>query len=199
MKRIVLASGNPDKLSELRYFLKDLDIEIIPVSDLLPGWSIEETGSTLEENALLKARDVASRTQLPAIADDTGLFVDVLGGAPGIYAARFAGYDCSYKSNVNKLLRTMLCEENRKAFFRTSAVLVSSGVELSVTGEIAGVIIREPDGNEGFGYDPVFLPDELDHTFARCTPEEKHSISHRARAMMKLRNKLSQTAEFNSS
>ena len=190
MKRIVLASGNPDKLRELRYFLQDLEIEIIPVFDLLPDWSVEETGITLEENAYIKARDVAEKTQLPAIADDTGLFVDILGGAPGIYAARFAGSDCSYESNVNKLLQTMLCEENRRAAFRTSAVFVSPGMEFSVNGEITGRIIEEPDGNEGFGYDPVFLPDGLDHTFARCTHEEKHSISHRALAMQKLRQML---------
>jgi XTP/dITP diphosphohydrolase len=190
MKRVVLASANPDKLSELRYFLRNLEIEVISVSDLLPDWSIEETGATLEENAYLKARDVAEKTQLPAIADDTGLFVDVLGGAPGIYASRFAGPDCSYENNINKLLQTMLCEENRRASFRTSAVLVSTGMEFSVTGEVAGMIIEKPDGKEGFGYDPVFLPDDLDRTFARCSPEEKHRISHRARAMLKLREML---------
>ncbi|RKZ08022.1 non-canonical purine NTP pyrophosphatase, RdgB/HAM1 family [Candidatus Fermentibacteria bacterium] len=190
MKRIVLASGNPDKLSELRYLLRDLEIEIIPVRDLIPEWSVEETGSSLEENAFLKARDAAEKTSLPAIADDTGLFVDVLGGAPGIYAARFAGIDCSYDNNIKKLLRTMLCEENRKAAFITSAVLVSPEVELSVLGEITGTIIEEPDGEDGFGYDPIFLPDELDRTFARCSAEEKHRISHRARAMRKLRERL---------
>ena len=190
MKRIVLASGNPDKLRELRYLLRDLQVEVIPVCDLIPDWSIEETGTSLEENAFIKARDAAERTHLPAIGDDTGLYVDVLGGAPGIYAARFAGLDCSYENNISKLLRTMLCEENRRAAFRTSAVLVSPEVEFSVTGEITGVIVEEPDGEDGFGYDPVFLPDELDHTFARCTAEEKHRISHRARAMRKLREKL---------
>ncbi len=190
MKRIVLASGNPDKLRELRYLLKDLQVEIIPVGDLIPNWYVEETGVTLEENAYIKARDVAEKTHLPVIADDTGLFVDVLGGAPGVYAARFAGFDCSYENNVSKLLRTMLCEENRRAAFRTSAVLVSPEMEFSVTGEIAGVITEEPDGEDGFGYDPVFLPDELDHTFARCSPEDKHRISHRARAIAKLREKL---------
>ena len=188
MKRIVLASGNQDKLRELRYLLRDLQIEIIPIREIIPDWSIEETGISLEENAFIKARDAAERTRMPAIADDTGLFVDVLGGAPGIYAARFAGINCSYENNIKKLLRTMLCEENRKAAFRTSAVLVSPDAEFSVTGEITGVIIDEPDGEEGFGYDPVFLPDELDHTFARCSPEIKHRISHRARAIGKLRD-----------
>jgi XTP/dITP diphosphohydrolase len=190
MKRIVLASGNPDKLEELRYLLKGLDIEIIPVLDLIPDWSIEETGITLEENAFIKARDVAKRTQLPAIADDTGLFVDVLGGAPGIYAARFAGIECTYEKNVSKLLRTMLCEENRNASFITAAVLVSPGMEFSVIGEVKGVIQEQPDGDGGFGYDPIFLPDDIEHTFARCTSEEKNRISHRARAMQKLRDRL---------
>jgi len=190
MKRIVLASGNPDKLAELQYMLADIKIEIVSVTDLIPDWSIEETGATLEENAYLKARDVAAKTGLPAIGDDTGLFVDVLGGAPGIYAARFAGNACSYKCNVTKLLGTMLCEDNRKASFITSAVFVSSEKEFSVTGKINGIITREPDGDSGFGYDPIFQPDDLDHTFARCSPEEKHRISHRSRAMLKLRNKL---------
>jgi len=190
MKRIVIASGNPDKLREFRYLFRDIPVDIIPVRDLIPGWSVEETGTSLEENAFLKARDASEKTHMPAIADDTGLFVDVLGGAPGVYAARFAGIDCSYENNINKLLRTMLCEENRKAAFRTSAVLVSQDIEFSVMGEITGVIVEEPDGEDGFGYDPIFLPDELDRTFARCAPEEKHRISHRARAMLKLREKL---------
>ncbi len=190
MNRIVLASGNQDKLRELRYFLEDLDIEIVSVCDIIHDWSVEETGITLEENAFIKARDAAEKTRLPAIGDDTGLFVDILGGAPGIYAARFAGYDCSYECNVNKLLRTMLCEDNRSAAFRTSAVLVSPSMEFSVSGEITGEIVREPDGDEGFGYDPIFLPHGLSHTFARCSQEEKHRVSHRARAMQKLREKI---------
>ncbi len=190
MKRIVIASGNPDKLREFQYLFRDMQVEIIPVRDLVPDWSVEETGTSLEENAFLKARDASEKTHLPAIADDTGLFVDVLGGAPGVYAARFAGTDCSYENNINKLLKTMLCEENRKAAFRTSAVLVSQDIEFSVMGEIKGVIVEKPDGEDGFGYDPVFLPDELDRTFARCSPEEKHRVSHRARAITKLREKI---------
>ncbi|OPL18589.1 MAG: hypothetical protein AVO35_04455 [Candidatus Aegiribacteria sp. MLS_C] len=188
--RIVLASGNPDKLRELRNLLMDLDMEVIPAGDMIPSWSVEETGSTLEENAFLKARHAAVRTGLPAVAEDTGLFVDILGGAPGIYAARFAGFDCTYENNINKLLRTMLCETNRRACFRTAAVFVSPDMEFSVQGEIIGRILESPDGEGGFGYDPVFLPDGLDHTFARCTQEEKNRISHRARALMELRERL---------
>lgn len=188
--RVVLASGNPDKLRELRHLLVDLDMEVVPAGELIPGWSVEETGSTLEENAFLKARDIAERTGLPAVADDTGLFVDILGGAPGIYAARFAGFDCTYENNISKLLSTMLCERNRQACFRTAAVFVSPGLEFSVLGEIRGSILENPDGEGGFGYDPVFLPEGLDHTFARCTQEEKNRISHRARALMGLRERL---------
>jgi XTP/dITP diphosphohydrolase len=190
MMRVVLASGNPDKLRELRALLQEMDIEIVPIHELLPDWHVEETGITLEENAYLKARDAFERTGLPAIADDTGLFVDILGGAPGIFAARFAGFDCTYENNIQKLLRTMLCETNRNASFRTSAVFVSPNEEFAVTGEIRGVILEEPDGTEGFGYDPIFLPDGLDHSFARCTSAEKNSISHRADALNKLRTKL---------
>ena len=191
MNKLVLASGNPDKLRELRSLLEDLPFEVISISEILPDWSIEETGITLEENALLKARDAAERTGVASIADDTGLFVDVLGGAPGIYAARFAGSDCSYGDNVRKLLRTMLYETNRKASFRTAAAFVSpSGEELCEMGEVEGIIMEKADGEGGFGYDPVFLPNELDKTFARCSPEEKHLISHRARALKRLIEKL---------
>lgn len=190
MNRVVLASGNPDKLKELRWLLRDLDLEIVPVGDIIPDWYVEENGATLEENAYLKARDVMLRTGLPAVADDTGLFVDILGGAPGVYAARFAGFDCTYENNVNKLLRTMLCERNRKASFKTAAVFVSPDREFSVIGEIRGAILEEPDGDGGFGYDPVFRPDGLDHSFARCTEEEKNRISHRALAMENLRRRL---------
>ncbi|MBN2586067.1 MAG: RdgB/HAM1 family non-canonical purine NTP pyrophosphatase [Candidatus Fermentibacteraceae bacterium] len=190
MNRIILASGNPDKLEELRWLLGGLEVEVVPVRGIIPDWKVEETGATLEENAYLKARDVVRRTGMPAVADDTGLFVDILGGAPGVYAARFAGFDCTYENNIQKLLRTMLCERNRTASFMTSAVFVSSDIEFSVTGEIRGVILEEPDGDSGFGYDPVFLPDGLDHTFGRCTAEEKNRISHRALALRSLREKL---------
>lgn len=190
MKKIVLASSNMDKLRELRYLLRDLDVELLRATDLIPGWTVEETGITLIENALLKSRDAAFRTGLPSIADDTGLFVDALGGSPGVYAARFAGYDCSYENNLNKLLRTILCEKNRKASFRTAAAFTSKKEEFTVMGEVKGRILDAPDGEGGFGYDPVFLPDALEHTFARCTPEEKHRVSHRAMAMNKLREEL---------
>lgn len=191
MRRLVLASANPDKTAELRHLLDGAGFEIVPVQQLCPGWEVEETGITLAENALLKARAAAAATGLPAVADDTGLFVDVLGGAPGIYTARFAGSACSYEDNVRKLLAMMTLETDRRAWFRTVAAYGDpSGREFHVTGEVSGVITLEPLGRGGFGYDPVFLADGLSGTFAECTPAEKHTISHRARAMALLREKL---------
>lgn len=188
MSLIVLASANPDKLDELRTLFESADIEVVPITDLQAGWDVEETGVTLEENALLKASSATAATGLPSVADDTGLFVDVLGGAPGIYTARFAGPGCSYSDNVDKLLRTILGETDRGATFRTAAAFCRPGEPgICVIGEVRGSITLAPSGAGGFGYDPVFRPDGLDITFSQCTPEEKHHVSHRARAVRKLR------------
>jgi XTP/dITP diphosphohydrolase len=191
MRRLVLASANPDKTAELRSFLEGSGVEVASIAMLRPGWEVEETEVTLAGNALLKARAATAATGLPAVADDTGLFVDVLGGAPGIYTARFAGNRCSYAENVRKLLVMMALESNRRAWFRTVVAFRDpSGEEFHVSGEVAGAITREPMGEGGFGYDPVFLADGLTRTFAACSPEEKHAVSHRARAMTLLRNRL---------
>jgi len=188
MKRIVLASANPDKLAELRTLFAETDLEVLSVTDVIPGWDVEETGITLEENAILKASCAAQATGLPAVADDTGLFVESLGGAPGIYTARFAGPDCSYSDNVDKLLRDMLGETDRRATFRTAAAFSCPNEnDICVTGEVSGTILLQPTGDAGFGYDPVFRSDELGFSFAECTPEEKHQVSHRARAIKLLR------------
>jgi len=182
--RLVLASANPDKTAELSHLLSGSGIEVVPITMLLPGWEVEETGITLAENARLKARAAAAATGLGAVADDTGLFVDALGGAPGIYTARFAGRGCSYADNVAKLLSMLSFETGRGARFRTAVAFCDpAGGEFSVEGEVAGTIASVPDGNGGFGYDPVFMPEGMGKTFASCTPEEKHSVSHRARAM----------------
>ncbi len=189
MKRLVLASGNPDKLRELRELLSPLQIEVVAAGDIVRGWDVEETGMTLEENALLKARTTSISTGLPAVADDTGLFVHGLGGAPGIYTARYAGKGCTYNENVRKLLRALTGEvgEARNAVFRTAAALVLPGDgEYCVVGEVAGYITEEPAGDGGFGYDPVFFSPELGMTFAQATPERKNEVSHRARAMKAL-------------
>ncbi len=191
-RRLVLASANPDKLLEMSLMLGGLGLEVLPAGELIPGWDVEETGVTLEENALLKARAAADATGLPSVADDTGLFVRALGGAPGVYTARYAGGSCSYADNVAKLLRCMMWETDRSAEFRTVAAVAapSPGPHALVQGSIRGRIAGEPRGEGGFGYDPVFVPEEegvgCDGTFAELDREEKNGISHRARAMAEL-------------
>lgn len=189
---LVLASGNPDKLAEVRSILADHTVRIIPVTDLVPDWACEETGDSIEENAVIKARAAAAATALPAVADDTGLFVAALGGGPGVYSARYAGGDASYADNVRKLLRVLLWEDgdSRKAFFRTAAAYSDpSGLTLTAAGEVEGTILTEPRGTGGFGYDPVFFADVLGCTYAECPAGSKNRASHRARAfedLMKL-------------
>ncbi len=190
MKRprgIILASGNPDKLREVRMILPDMGFESI--LRWKPGWEVEETGFTLRENALLKARDACLATGLPAVAEDTGLFVWALGGGPGVYSARYAGPGCTYADNVRKLLNALLWEEGeaRRAGFRTAAALVTpDGTEIAAEGRVEGYITLEPEGDGGFGYDPVFFSPELGKTLASASEAEKNSVSHRARAFRSL-------------
>ncbi|MCK5034654.1 MAG: RdgB/HAM1 family non-canonical purine NTP pyrophosphatase [Candidatus Sabulitectum sp.] len=184
---MVLASANKDKLKELKKLINHG--EIVAIGDIIPGWDIEETGLTLEANALLKARAAAEATKKTAIADDTGLFVWALGEAPGVYTARYAGEKCSYLDNTKKLLNALNGERNsnRRASFQTVIALVTpDGEEHLFHGVVEGVITENHSGREGFGYDPVFFSTELNKTFAECTIEEKNRVSHRARAMQKL-------------
>jgi len=187
MKEIVLASANPDKLSELRNLL--LDVKITSIGDRLPNWDVQETGLTLEANALQKAREAARATGRTAVADDTGLFVWALGEAPGVYTARYAGVNCTYRDNTEKLLNSLREEhgEKRRAIFRTVIALVTpTGEEHTFEGKSIGCITEEHLGNRGFGYDPVFYSCELSKTFSQCTQEEKNLVSHRGRAMAAL-------------
>ncbi len=187
MNYIVLASGNKDKLKELR-LLAGIG-SIVAIGDIIPDWDVEETGLTLEENALLKARAAAEATGRTAIADDTGLFVWALGDAPGVYTARYAGESCSYYDNTVKLLNALSGERNsnRRASFRTVIALVTpDGEEHVFKGSVDGLITEAHSGEEGFGYDPVFFSLELEKTFAECSTEEKNTVSHRARAMREL-------------
>jgi len=187
MMSVVLASANPDKLMELKKLITDR--EITAIGELIPEWDVEETGLTLEENALLKARAAALATNRVAIADDTGLFVWALGDAPGVYTARYAGSKCSYSDNTKKLLNSLNGEQgnNRRATFHTVIALVTpDGEEHIFRGCADGFIAEQHSGADGFGYDPVFFSAELNKTFAECTPEEKNQFSHRARAMRKL-------------
>ena len=172
--------------------LSTLGILIVGLDEYPEISEIKETGSTLFENAFLKARTVHRITGLPSLADDTGLEVDALNGAPGVYSARFAGENPSYEENVNKLLSVMLDVpvENRTARFRTVMAFVDSDVELSAEGFIKGVITTRVRGENGFGYDPVFQPKRSKITFAEMSDEEKNRISHRARALENLGTQL---------
>ena len=187
--KIVLATHNHDKEIELQHSLRGLGVEICSLSEYPDIGDIEETGTTLLENSLLKAHTVYNRTGLPAIADDTGLEVDALDGAPGVYSARFAGVDATYEDNLNKLLFSMeeVSEERRSARFRTVISFVDGNQELWTEGHIDGKIIDFPRGNAGFGYDPVFYIPQLEKTFAELSTEEKNKISHRGLALQKLR------------
>ena len=188
------ASANPDKVAEIRAVLAPLGITLLPRPDDVPD--VVEDAATLEGNARLKAGAICQATGLPALADDTGLEVDALGGAPGVFSARFAGEGATYADNVVKLLDALsdLPEpEERLARFRT-VVLVAfpDGRELSAAGCVDGAITLGPRGENGFGYDPVFEPLEGDgRTFAEMTREEKNGVSHRARALRALAELLS--------
>lgn len=187
MRKIVLASGNKDKLKELKELIAN--VEIVLIDELLPGWDVEETGLTLEANALLKARAACEATGKIAIADDTGLFVWALGDAPGIYTARYAGKNCTYKDNTEKLLNSLTGEtaEKRKASFQTVVAFVKpNGEEYTFHGVVEGFITENNSGLDGFGYDPVFFATEIGKTFAECSLQEKNKISHRSRAIEKL-------------
>ncbi len=184
LSRVVVASKNPDKVREVEQVLAALDLGIEVVRGL--DWpDVEETEDTLEGNALLKARAVRDSTGLAALADDTGLEVDALGGAPGVRAARFAGPDAGYDQNVDKLLAMMEGAPDRRARFRTVvAVVDASGAELLVEGVLEGSIGLQRRGTEGFGYDPVFVVG--DRTLAEFAADEKNRVSHRALALAAL-------------
>ncbi|MFQ6673878.1 MAG: RdgB/HAM1 family non-canonical purine NTP pyrophosphatase [Fidelibacterota bacterium] len=188
--KVVIATRNPDKAREMKALLRDHGIEGMALDDMDPGRTIsqvDETGSSLMENAMIKARTIFSVTGMPTIADDTGLEVDALDGAPGVYSARYAGEGATYEENVNKLLTDLrdVPPGRRTARFRTVACFVD-GQELCAEGVVQGVISREPRGESGFGYDPVFTLNELRKTYAELTEEEKNRFSHRGKAMRKL-------------
>ena len=187
--KIVLATHNHDKEIELQHSLRGLSVDICLLSEYPDIGEIEETGTTLLENSLLKAHTVHDRTGLPAIADDTGLEIDALDGAPGVYSARFAGPDATYEDNINKLLSVMedVSDDMRSARFRTVISFVDEVQELWTEGFIEGRITEDPRGNMGFGYDPVFYVPRLEKTFAELSIAEKNKISHRGLALQKLR------------
>jgi XTP/dITP diphosphohydrolase len=187
--KIVLATHNPHKREELESVLRDAlpeRIEVLTLDDLPQNvGEIEETGATLKENAAIKAHAVFNASGLPSLADDTGLEVRALGGAPGVYSARYAGPGASYEDNVRKLLGELRHATDRSARFVTAICFVDAhGVEHSFEGSVEGVITEARFGTAGFGYDPVFAPADADgKTFAEMTGKEKNAISHRGRAL----------------
>ena len=185
MIKIVFATNNTHKLAEVRAVLGD-GYELVTLKDVGITEDIPETGATLDENATLKARYVYNRTGMDCFADDTGLEVEALNGAPGVHSARYATDGHDFKANNRKLLNELQGTENRHARFRTVISLIRGGVEQQVEGIVEGVIAHEESGAEGFGYDPLFIPTGYDRTFAEMSAEEKNAISHRGRAVAKL-------------
>lgn len=185
-QRIVVASNNAHKLREIAQIFPEY--EVLSQSQAGFAEEVEETGETFEENALLKARAACKALGLPVLADDSGLCVEALGGAPGVYSARYCGWHADDQSNRDLLLKNMANEPNRKAYFCSSIVMVfPDGKEWKAEGRTHGQILTEERGNGGFGYDPIFFSDDLQKSFGEATAEEKNGVSHRYRALCALR------------
>ena len=182
---MIFASNNKHKLEEIRNLLEGI-VEIKSLKEIGLEGDIPETANTLEGNAAQKAEWVYSRTGLDCFADDTGLEVEALGGAPGVHSARYATDGHDFAANNRKLLRELDGKSNRKARFRTVISLIVDGVERQVEGIVEGEIATSESGAEGFGYDPLFVPEGYDRTFAEMSAEEKNAISHRGRAVKNL-------------
>lgn len=185
MRRLVLATGNPDKVREIEAIFRRLDLSIVAVTRLVPDWTVAETAGSLAGNAILKARAAGAATGETAIADDTGLFADALDGAPGVRSSRYAGPDASYEDNVRALLGALrgVPENERSARFRTCVALVrADGEERVFEGELRGRILEAPRGDQGFGYDPVFLVSDEGKALAELPLARKNAISHRGLA-----------------
>jgi len=198
--KIVFATNNEHKLKEIRAILGS-SFEVVSLADIGCHEDIPETGQTLEENALQKAQYIYDHYHMNVFADDTGLEVEALNGAPGVYSARYAALECAAtesqqavshdsEANMTRLLKELGENNNRKARFRTVIALIEQGTVHEFEGIVEGEIIRERRGGEGFGYDPIFQPDGYDHTFAELGNDIKNQISHRARATKKLANYL---------
>jgi XTP/dITP diphosphohydrolase len=185
MKKLVFATNNLHKLEEVRAILEP-DYQIVSLSELGCFDDIPETAVTLEGNALLKAQYIYEKFGLDCFADDTGLEIETLNGEPGVYSARYAGEDCVAENNMKKVLHLMDNAQNRRASFRTVIALIESGEHRFFEGKIEGAITKSPQGNHGFGYDPIFVPNGFDQSFAELSSEQKNEISHRALAIKKL-------------
>ncbi len=194
MKRIIVASRNAHKIEEIEKITRKYGFQVVSRDDAgLPKEEVEEDGKTFEENSYKKAKAIWDICHEMVIADDSGLMVDALGGAPGVYSARFAGEDGNYQRNNDLLLALLdgFSEENRGAKFVTVITLIDpEGNTIVARGECLGSILGEPRGEGGFGYDPLFLPEGYEVSFAEMASEEKNAISHRARALEELEKRL---------
>ncbi|MDP8220177.1 MAG: RdgB/HAM1 family non-canonical purine NTP pyrophosphatase [Candidatus Stygibacter frigidus] len=190
--KLLIGTKNRDKFSEIREILSGLAFELLSAADYDGLPDVVEDKDTIEGNAIKKAEEMAERSKMYVLADDTGLFVDALGGDPGVYSARYAGETCSYRDNRMKLLAEMTGITNRNASFRTVVALADSDgkVIATVEGRVEGEIIFEEKGDKGFGYDSIFLCHETGKTFAEMSSEKKHKISHRGRAFRKMTEKI---------
>lgn len=192
MREIVLSTDNINKLREIREILEDLDIKIYGKSDIKGlDFEVIEDGDTLYDNALKKASAMAERVDYAVLADDTGLFVKALNGEPGVHSARYAS-EHDDKKNREKLLNNLKDKEDRSAYFKTEIILIDEDKNIiPIEGVCPGKISLEERGDNGFGYDSIFIPDGFDKTFAEMSHEEKNQISHRSRALKNLRDKIS--------
>ena len=184
-RTLVFATNNPHKLREIREIMPD-HVTILSLADIHCEGDIPETADTLEGNALIKAHYVYDRYGFDCFADDTGLEVEALNGGPGVHTARYAGESQDPDANMKKMIAEMQENTNRHARFRTVIALIKKGVEHLFTGIVDGEIATEPRGEQGFGYDPIFIPEQTGLTFAQMGEEGKNQISHRARAVGKL-------------
>tara|TARA_Y100001968_G_C19445164_1_gene764945 strand:- start:2791 stop:3363 length:573 start_codon:yes stop_codon:yes gene_type:complete len=184
MNKYIFASSNKNKLTELTDKL--ININLISLLDLGHNDDIVESGETLEENALIKAKTIYDQYKMPCISDDTGLEVYALGNAPGVFSARYAGLHATANDNIKKLLKKMQFIKDRRARFRTVICLKSDLEEMYFEGVVEGVITFDAIGEHGFGYDPVFVPNQCSKTFAEMSLNEKNKISHRGQAIQKL-------------
>lgn len=200
MITMIAASSNAHKIKEIQSIMSKFGVKVVSRKEAgVPEFEIEEDGETFEENSLKKAEAIMKATGKLTVADDSGLMVDYLGGAPGVYSARFAGEECDDAKNNEKLLKHLegLSAEDRKAkFVSVITLMFPDGNTIVARGECPGRIIETPTGENGFGYDPLFVPDGLSKTFAQLSDKEKNSISHRARALEKLEEILTEREIF---
>lgn len=189
MKKLIFATNNPNKLAEIKSTVRTF--EVVGLKEMGIVEDIAETGSTLEENALIKSQYIYQKIGLSCFADDTGIEVDALSGRPGVYSARYAGKQATAEANIQKLLSELKDQKNRSARFRTVISLILNGEKYFFEGEVKGKILHQKTGDDGFGYDPIFNPVGYDQSFAEMTMEQKNEISHRGLALKKLLDFLS--------